>query len=322
MVTKQQIVTELRQIGMKEGQVALVHAALRTFGQVQGGADTVVAALLEVLGPQGTLVVPTFTFAHEAVPDPVIDPKTDPSEMGAISEAVRLRPEARRSITYRHSFAAVGRWAEEVTAVDPALSPFDVRSSYGVMLALNGQVVLLGVTYNSSSTHHFAEWICNVPYRHKVAKQVKVRRQDGSVIEMPMIDYQPRAYSASIAPRNSAKGSQPPFSAKRRFDFGRLGKMLEERNLVGKAAIGNAIARRYAMRDLIDLYQVEAEKDHNVFRTDAGKTKITDRTQLDFGKTVISEPMPDGAGRMVQYEWSVVSENGIFKRDKPGAAST
>ena len=314
MLTKKQIVTGLREIGLKEGQVVLVHAAQRTFGPVQGGADTVVAALLEVLGPKGTLVVPAFTFAHEAVPDPVIDPKTDPSEMGAISETVRLRPEACRSTAYRHSFAAVGRWAEEITAVDPGLSPFDVRSSYGVMLALNAQVVLLGVNYNSSSTHHFAEWICNVPYRHKVAKQVKVRHNDGSVKEVLMTDYQPKAYAPSVEPQNSAKGSQPPASGKRRFDFGRIGKMLEERNLVGQAAIGNAIARRYAMRDLIDLCQVEAEKDYNVFRTAPGKIKNTDRTQLDFGKTVISEPMADGAGRMVQYEWFVVSEDGVFKR--------
>ena len=46
MLTKKQIVTGLHQIGLKEGQVVLVHAAQRTFGPVQGGADTVVAALL------------------------------------------------------------------------------------------------------------------------------------------------------------------------------------------------------------------------------------------------------------------------------------
>ena len=312
-LTQQQITEGLGEVGLREGQIALVHAAMSTFGMIQGGADTVLAALLDVLGARGTLVAPTFTFACEAVEDPIIDPQNDPSEMGAISEAVRLHSDARRSITYRHSFAAIGRWGAEITDVDPALSPFDPRSSFGVMLALNAQVVLLGVTYNSSTTHHFAEWICDVPYRHRVPKQVRVRRPDGSVVRMPMTDYQPRAYPASIAPTGSAAASQPPFSAARRFDFRRLGKMLEDHDLVSMTAIGNAIARRFAMRDLVDLAQVEARKDCNIFRTDEGKTSIEDCTPLDFGKIVISSPTPDGAGRMCQHEWSVVNEHATFR---------
>ena len=313
-LTQQQIAAGLGAVGLKAGQIALVHAAMSTFGMIQGGAATVLAALLEVLGERGTLVVPTFTFACEAVEDPIIDPRNDPSEMGAISEAARLHPNARRSLTYRHSVAAIGRWAEEITDVDPALSPFDPRSSFGVMLALNAQVILLGVTYNSSTTHHFAEWICDVSYRHRVPKQVRVRRPDGSVVRMPMTDYQPRAYPASIAPTGSAAASQPPFSAARRFDFRRLGKMLEDRGKVGMTAIGNTVARRFAMRDLVDLAQVEAEKDYNIFRTEEGKTSIADCTPLDFGQIVISDPTPDGAGRMVQHEWSVVDENATFRR--------
>ena len=312
-LTQQQIAEGLSEIGLKEGQTALVHAAMSTFGLIQGGADTVLAALLDVLGARATLVAPTFTFACEAVEDPIIDPQNDPSEMGAISEAARLHPNARRSITYRHSFAAIGRWAEEITDVAPALSPFDPRSSFGVMLALNAQVILMGVTYNSSTTHHFAEWICDVPYRHRVPMKVRVRHPDESVVRLPMTDYQPRAYPASIAPTGPAAASQPPFSAARRFDFRRLGKMLEDRDLVGMTAIGNAIARRFAMRDLVDLAQVKAAKDCNIFRTDEGKLSVEDCTPLDFGKILISDPTPDGAGRMCQHEWSVVDEHATFR---------
>ena len=96
---------------------------MRTFGRIDGGAETVVDALLEVLGPRGTLVVPTFTFAHEAEEDPLIDPATDRSEMGAITEAARQRSEALRSVAYRHSFAAIGRRAEVITQVDPTAPP-------------------------------------------------------------------------------------------------------------------------------------------------------------------------------------------------------
>jgi len=54
---------------------------MRTMGRVHRTPSTVVEALLEDVGDRGTLVVPTFTFTHEAEEDPIIDPYNDPSEM-------------------------------------------------------------------------------------------------------------------------------------------------------------------------------------------------------------------------------------------------
>ena len=288
-LTQTQIADGLRQTGLHRGDVVLVHSAMRTLGRVRGGADTVVAALLEVVGERGTLVVPTFTFAHEGEEDPIIDPRSDPSEMGAVTEAARTHPQALRSTAYRHSFAAIGRRAEVITRVDPTLPVFDLRSSFGVMLALDTQILMLGMTYSSCTSHHFAEWICQVPYRSAIAVNVKVRRPDGTVVPQAMTDYQPHTYTGTRHP-----------------DFNRLGRMLEERRLIGIAAIGNAVARRLAMRDLIDLAQVEAEKDYNVFRTAEGETEAF--TPLDFGTTVISPQMLDGAGRPNRYQWCVLDE--------------
>jgi aminoglycoside 3-N-acetyltransferase len=259
-------------------------------GRVHGTPSTVVKALLEVVGDRGTLVVPTFTFTHEAEEDPIIDPYNDPSEMGVITEAARKHPQAFRSTAFRHSFAAIGHKAEVVTQVDPALSVFDFRSSFGVMFALNTQVIMLGMTYASSTSHHFAEWVCKVPYRRTIDLNVKVRRKDGSVVPQAMTDYQPDTYSGSRGP-----------------DFHRLGGMLEQRGLVGLTAIGNAVVRRFAMRDLVDLAQIEAEKDYNVFRTGEGQTQAL--TSLDFGTVVLSPEMLDGAGRPNRYQWSVVDES-------------
>ena len=272
--------------GLHDGDVVLVHSAMRTLGRVRGGADTVVSALLEVIGERGTLVVPTFTFVHEVEDDPIIDPRSDPSEMGAITEAARTHPRALRSAAYRHSFAAIGRHAEVIAGVDPSLSVFDLRSSFGVMLALNTQILMLGMTYASCTSFHFAEWLCEVPYRRVIPLDVKVRRADGTVVPQAVTDYQPHSYTGT-----------------RRPDFNRMGRMLEERRLVGIAAVGNAVARRFAMRDLIDLAQAEADKDYNVFRTPEGGT--THATPLDSGTTVISPEMPDAAGRPDRYQWSV-----------------
>lgn len=56
-----QLQAELRQLGVRAGSVLIVHASLSAFGTVEGGADTVVGALLDCLTPSGTLAVPTFT---------------------------------------------------------------------------------------------------------------------------------------------------------------------------------------------------------------------------------------------------------------------
>ena len=293
-LTQEEIRRGLTRIGLRPGNVVLVHSAMRTFGHIQGGAETVVNAFLDVLGPSGTLVAPNFTFVHEAEEDPLIDPANDPSEMGIISETVRRHPRAIRSTGFRHSFSAIGPRAEVITQVDPSLSVFDLRSSFGVMLALDTRIVLAGMTYHASTSHHFAEWFCDVPYRRTIPLNVRVRRSDGSIVRQSMLDYQPKPGEAGAY-------------YDRHTDFNRLGRMLEEQGSVGVTAIGNAVVRRFAMRDLIELAQVEAAADYNIFRV-ADETAQDDFAPLDFGRTVLSPPLPDGAGRMSRYQWCVVDE--------------
>ena len=61
MVTKQDILFSLSLMGIQSGDLLLVHSALSSIGQVEGGADTVIDALLETIGPKGTLVMSTLT---------------------------------------------------------------------------------------------------------------------------------------------------------------------------------------------------------------------------------------------------------------------
>ena len=291
-------------VGLAPGQVVLVHSAMRTLGRIDGGASTVAQALIDVVGPRGTIVVPTFTFVHEAEAEPIIDPAADRSEMGAITEAVRRRPDARRSTAFRHSFAAVGRRAEVIAGVDPRLAPFDLRSAFGVMLALDTQVLLIGVTYSNSTSHHFAEWMSDVPYRHTIVRRVRVRRPNGRVVAMRLADFQPRP-----SPDGSYYGS-------RATDFNRLGRMLEDRGLVTVTTLGNAVLRRFAMRDLLALAQAEAARDFNVFRTPDGKK--TEITSLADGVIAISDETVDAAGRPERHIWSVVDPTAIYRRDRSG----
>lgn len=289
-VSRGELLDGFGKLGIRPGDVLLVHSAMRTIGRVDGGADAVIDVLLELVGPTGTLVVPTYTFAHEAEADPIIDPAVDKAEMGIITETARRRPNAKRSVAFRHSFAAIGRRAEVITGTDPSLCAFDPRSTFGVMLALNTQIVLLGVTYTSSTSHHFGEYLSEVPYRNTVPKQVKVRRPDGTVVPLAMTDYQPKSSGGSYY------GTRSP-------DFNRLGLMLEGKGSVTKAFVGNAAVRKFAMRDLIDLTTVETARDFNIFRSAEGD--VGKLTELDFGQCTMSPKFPDGAGRPNSVQWCV-----------------
>src|SRR5438445_7962273 len=102
-VTRADLVAGLRAIGIEPGGIIQVHSSLSRLGYVEGGAETVVDALLEVVGPEGTVMVPTFN--HGAAE--IYDTATTPSVNGAVTEALRRRPEARRSLHPTHPYAAI-----------------------------------------------------------------------------------------------------------------------------------------------------------------------------------------------------------------------
>jgi aminoglycoside N3'-acetyltransferase len=67
VVTKEELKRGLRKLGLKEGDTVGVHSSLSSFGYVEGGADAVIDALLEVVGEEGTIVMPTHSSNLEKV---------------------------------------------------------------------------------------------------------------------------------------------------------------------------------------------------------------------------------------------------------------
>ena len=296
-LTKAEIVTGFEQLELKKGDVVLVHSAMRTFGHIEGGADAVVDAFLEVLGEEGTLVVPTFSYVHEIEDDPIIDMATEPSEMGIITRTALKHPESHRSVAFRHSLTAIGRQSRVITEVDPTLSEFDPRSSFGVLVSLNAKIVLLGVTYSSSTTFHLAEYISRVPYRHLLERNVRIRQKDGRLVHQTIIDYQPFSYPGDRSP-----------------DYNRLGKIVEGDGRVKVAAIGNCAVRCYNLRQMLDFTKEQLEKDCFALQTPDGESGTF--TQLDFGTIVLSPEFADGAGRPGQIQWCVMDESKLTMPDK------
>lgn len=233
MVTDEQIVNELRALGLSAGQVVFVHSSLSSLGHVPGGAETVVDAFLEVLGSTGTLVVPTFTFAHGRADDPIFDLQQDQSEMGAITEALRTRPGVQRSCHLLHSVAALGAQAETIAAVHGP-SAWAADGPFWQLYELDARIVLLGVPYLRCTWFHVIEQLVQVRYRGWIEKRAWLRKADGAIEPLPTWMY--RGNSDFVG-----------------NDFNKLGARLEEAGHVQVGAVGNAVTRSFAVRAALAL---------------------------------------------------------------------
>ena len=272
-LTREQIADALRKLGLREGDIVFVHSSLSSMGRVEGGADTVVDALLDVLGPQGTLAVPNFTFTHNHEDDPVFDPANDPSEMGQISEAARIRPGARRSHHMMHSVGALGPRAEEITGHHGA-SAFAGDSPFWKLYELDARIMLLGVPYLRSTFFHVIEQLVQVTYRHTPQLvEERIRDEDGTV--RPLM----------------RQKSRPHMKRTTENDFNKFGSLLEERGLSKVQAVGNGLARLFKVRDALEVGLAEYRKDHLIFvMTGEAVTPLRDGVLIgewDNEKTVL-----------------------------------
>lgn len=154
------VADQLRALGVRRGGVLLVHTSFRAVRPVEGGPLGLIGMLREALGPEGTLVMPTMTDG-----DSVFDPSRTPTvDMGIVAETFWRQPGVLRSTHPGGSFAAVGPHAAQICAPQPLSPPHGVESPVGVVHALGGQVLLLGVTHSEDTTCHLAEATAHVPY--------------------------------------------------------------------------------------------------------------------------------------------------------------
>ena len=158
-VTKEQIVFALQLGGIEKGDVVLMHSALSSIGYVEGGAETVVDAVLEAVGPEGTYAVSTMNGTHP------FDPENAPSTVGIISEKHRLRPNSIRSLRPVHSINAIGARAEELTKDhDKCATNCGEGSPYLKLRDMGGKIILLGVDMNRNTTLHAIEDLMDSVY--------------------------------------------------------------------------------------------------------------------------------------------------------------
>lgn len=247
-ITKNDILRALSALGLRRGNIVMVHTSLSKIGYVCGGAQAVIEALIETVGEHGTIMMPTQTWKN-------LDPETgvhgDTSEedwdtirenwpaynksltptntMGAVAEMFRSWPGAMRSDHPARSVAAWGRYAEHLVSDHDLSNIFGDGSPIGKLYELNGKVLLIGVGYNKNTSLHLADARAEYPGKHNSIEHSAIM-ENGKRIW--------KAYETLFVDGD---------------DFDRIGMAFEQDNPVEKTALGNAELRLMSQRKLVDL---------------------------------------------------------------------
>ena len=139
-MTKQEIISGLQALGLKKGDLVLLHSSLYSLGHVEGGPEAVIDAFLETVGTEGTLMVPVF------------------GNLGILTSTLQNRPGAITSPCPVGTVAALGKDAEELCrdhwkpeSCHGEGTPFKRLADKG------GYVCLMGVDQDRNTSLHGIE---------------------------------------------------------------------------------------------------------------------------------------------------------------------
>ncbi|MEJ6777819.1 MAG: AAC(3) family N-acetyltransferase [Crocinitomicaceae bacterium] len=187
------IENDIRNCGINPGDTVLVHSSLSKIGFVEGGAKTIVDALLNVVGSNGNLLMPTSPNAgfqlNYIQKLNVFDVANDKSKLGAISEYFRRLPNCQRSAHPTEPVSCVGPDAEYYTKDHfGEQTPYTSSSPFYRVSERGGKILYIGVTLDNAGTslHTLEDAIADFKYPvyFNESFHVDVKFSDGEVRSM------------------------------------------------------------------------------------------------------------------------------------------
>ena len=172
--TRPQLALALAKIGVKKGDILMVHVSTKSLGFIIGGLRTILDALYDAIG-NGTLMMPAFTgdltdpatwfkppvnekywkTIRESLP--AFDAKLTPTkDIGALAELFRNEPGTERSNHPVSSFAARGPAASQLLKTHDINSRFGEKSPLQALCDFGGKVLLIGAPYESMTLLHLS----------------------------------------------------------------------------------------------------------------------------------------------------------------------
>ena len=247
LVLKRDILKALEAVGVRPGQTIMVHTSLSALGFVCGGAQVVIEALLEAVGKDGTLMMPTQSWKNldptagvhwqepeewwQAIRDnwPAYDKAITPTNtMGAVAEMFRKWPGAIRSDHPARSVAAYGKYADYLTENHDLCNIFGDGSPIGKLYELDGFVLLLGVGYDKNTSLHLADARAEYPGKH-LSKESSAMMIDGKRVW--------KSYETLYVDGE---------------DFPEIGQAFEQLGRFSKTELGNGTVTFMRQRELVD----------------------------------------------------------------------
>lgn len=165
MYTKSDLKNHLKAMGLTGNETIMVHSSMKALGDVEGGADTVVDALMEFFA-DGLLLTPTHTWDQMSEEYNVFDRDSEPACVGIIPNIFMKRTGVVRSLHPTHSIAAYGKRASEyIKGEENAKTPCPPNGCFGRLKDEHAKILLVGVTHIKNTYIHSIEEMLDVPDR-------------------------------------------------------------------------------------------------------------------------------------------------------------
>lgn len=162
MYTKNDIISDIKKAGIKPTDTVLMHSSIKSVGELENGADTILDAFCEYLS-EGLFVLPTHTWRDIDAQNPHFDVLKSEVCVGMLPEVFRKRKGVYRSLHPTHSLAAYGISAEEfVKGEENCNTPCNPKSCYGKLEKMGAKVILLGVNFGRCTIIHCIEEVARV----------------------------------------------------------------------------------------------------------------------------------------------------------------
>jgi aminoglycoside 3-N-acetyltransferase len=199
-VTRTELAADLARLGVARGDTLFIHSSLKSLGFVEGGAAAVVGALQDAVGPEGTLLLPTYYMPAGTVrgtcevPGYMFDPRKHGTVMGRLPEAFLAADGVRRSIHPTHSVSAWGRHAVYLTeGHHQAPSIFGPGSPWQRFLEIEHAKVLgLGISMGPVTFYHVLE--------DSMGAAFPVRIWDDTTFRLPCLDHAGKRWEIPVRP--------------------------------------------------------------------------------------------------------------------------
>ena len=163
--TKEMLKSDLQTMGLEPSDTIMVHSSMKSIGEVDGGADTVIDAFMEYFS-EGLFMTPTHTWAQMSEEYNLFDPESEPACVGIIPNIFMKRTGVLRSLHPTHSVAAYGRNAAEyIRGEELCTTPCTPGGCWNRLYEENARILLLGVTHIRNTYIHAVEEMLNVPER-------------------------------------------------------------------------------------------------------------------------------------------------------------